>query len=237
MFPKGIIYQSGVSKRRGVIILKASLKVRLMYGTLRGLSSGIIGFAVMALVFTFGPILKEEIDFQLHSSQYQQQYLDRVKADQESQVRQEATELGIDPGFSVYIPKIEAKSKIIANVDVNSVKEYQESLTEGVAHAKGTYFPGQNKLIYLFAHSTDSPLNFARYNAVFYMVRKLEKGDQIIIYFADHKYEYKVTEKVIVPGTDVSWLTKKYDSETLVLQTCDPPGTTWNRLIVVATPI
>jgi LPXTG-site transpeptidase (sortase) family protein len=235
MYPKGIIYERGVSKRHGVIFLKAPFKARFLYGLGRGIGAGLVGFAIMAFVFTFGPVVKEEIAYKFNNRI--DTSIEKVKADQAKDVQLEAASLGLDAYYSLYIPKIDAKSKIIPNVDPANRTEYLESLQEGVAHTKGTYFPGQNNLIYLFAHSTDSPLNFVRYNAVFYMIRKLEKDDKIIVYFADKKYEYQVTQKIIARGDDVSWLTKKYDSETLVLQTCDPPGTTWNRLLIVAKPI
>jgi LPXTG-site transpeptidase (sortase) family protein len=235
MYPRGIIYQKGVSQNRGEIILKASLAVRFTYGLVRAMGAGLVGFVVIALVFTFGPIIKEEASYGfLRNEQQLLEQMESTKALETTQVQKEAQTLGLDSHYSLYIPKIDAKSKIIPNVDASSQDAYQKALADGVAHAKGTYFPGQGKLVYLFSHSTDSPLNFARYNAVFYLVRKLDEGDRVVIYFADQKYEYEVTQKVVTQATDVSWLTKDYDEETLVLQTCDPPGTTWNRLLVIA---
>jgi LPXTG-site transpeptidase (sortase) family protein len=66
---------------------------------------------------------------------------------------------------------------------------------------------------------------------------KLEKGDSVIIYFLDQKHEYVVTEKLVVPATDAAWLTDDGSGEQLILQTCDPPGTSWKRLLIVARPI
>jgi len=79
-------------------------------------------------------------------------------------------------------------------------------------------------------------VNFARYNAVFYLLKKLENGDSILIFFADKKYEYEVVGKVTTTPTDTSWLVPKVGEEELVLMTCDPPGTTWRRLLVIAQP-
>jgi len=114
--------------------------------------------------------------------------------------------------------------------------EYLDALRKGVAHAKGTYFPGQAGTIFLFSHSTDSPLNFARYNAVFYLLRKLEPGDTITIFFADKKFVYEVTQKRTADPDDTTWLTPKQTVEELILMTCDPPGTTWRRLLILAKP-
>ena len=126
---------------------------------------------------------------------------------------------------------------MIPNVDAGNPTDYLKALTQGVAHAKGTYFPGQGKTIFLFSHSTDSPINIARYNAVFYLLRKLTPGDTIIIYFLGQEHDYVVTDKFVTAANDTSWLQDNGQGERLILQTCDPPGTSWNRLLVVAKPV
>ena len=152
-------------------------------------------------------------------------------------VQKEASGYGVTSYFSVVIPKIDAKANVVANVDTSNKKEYLDALSKGIAHAKSTNFPGQNGRIFLFSHSTDSPVNFARYNAIFYLLKKLSKGDEIIVFFADKKYKYEVTDTKITSPDDTSWLLGKMGEEELVLMTCDPPGTTWNRLMVVAKPL
>jgi hypothetical protein len=93
--------------------------------------------------------------------------------------------LGLDPNFSVYVPKIDAKGNIVANVDPSNESEYMGVLKGAVAHTQGTYFPGQSKLIYLFSHSTDSSLNAIKYTVFFLL--ELRK-DTIIIYFSEKIY-------------------------------------------------
>lgn len=154
--------------------------------------------------------------------------------DVEAKVIKEATALGLDARYSIYVPKINAKSKIIENVDMENQKEYLDALKKGVAHGKGTYFPGQGGNIFLFSHSVSAPEYIKAYNAVFYDLKNLEKGDEIIIYFSGKKYIYGVSEEVITSPSDVSFLTKDYVGEALILQTCDPPGTTLRRLLVIA---
>jgi len=80
-------------------------------------------------------------------------------------------------------------------------------------------------------------VNINRYNAIFYLLRKLEKGDRVIVYFMGKEHVYVVTEKVITKAEDTSWLADDGSGERLVLQTCDPPGTSWNRLLVIARPV
>lgn len=230
MFPNGVIYESGKSGQSGEFVLRPKLLIRLVYHALRGIAGGVVAFAIVGLIFSYYPIIKEEISYQFRGEYKNADAGDLIQ-------RSKAEELGLDPFFSIYIPKIDAKARVIANVNPGNYKEYTESLQLGVAHAGGTNFPGQDKLIYLFSHSTDSPLNFARYNAVFYLLRKLEVGDEINLYFLGEEYKYRVQEKMVVEANDNSWLKDEGQGETLILQTCDPPGTTFKRLLVVAKPL
>lgn len=139
-----------------------------------------------------------------------------------------------DPQFSIVIPKIDANAKIISNVDVTNEPAYLEALNEGVAHAAGTAFPGEGGHIYLFAHSTDYFWNVGTYNAVFYLLYKLQKGDEINIFYKGQRYVYRMIDSKIVDPSQVQYLTRKTNREFLTLQTCWPPGTTLQRLLVFA---
>lgn len=142
-----------------------------------------------------------------------------------------------DTDFSIVIPKIGASEKVIANVDPGNAQEYKKSLLEGVAHAKGSSLPGLNGTTYIFAHSADSFWNVGRYNAVFYLLKEVKPGDEIIIVFQGKRYNYKVTETKIVDPSEVGYLEAKIgQGEQLILQTCWPPGTTFKRLLVFAKP-
>ena len=240
MFPKGTIYNAKKDKTHGEIVLTLSKSSLLFYTLIRGVGAGLIAFSVLAFLFTYGPIAKEEFSYSLRKEVNEEQalttesFVDMASADRVIAVQKEANDLGLDSHFSLYIPKIEAASNIVANVETGNESEYLAALKKGVAHGKGTYFPGQGRNIFLFSHSTDSPYNVASYNAVFYLLRKLETGDKITVFFADEKYIYEVTEKVVVSADDTSYITRDYSDERLVLQTCDPPGTTWKRLLVIA---
>jgi len=142
-----------------------------------------------------------------------------------------------DPNFSIIVEKIGADAPIIANVDASNKQVYNEALKRGVAHALGTSFPGQGGVTYLFAHSTDTIFNVPRFNAVFYLLKDMESGDPIVIFFAGKRYDYVVVEKKITESADVGYFTLKTNEQILVLQTCYPPGTTWKRLLVVAKPV
>lgn len=139
-----------------------------------------------------------------------------------------------DTYFSVVIPKIGATSKVIANVDASDEKQYLASLKQGVAHAQGTAFPGEGGHVFLFAHSTDYFWNVGTYNAVFYLLSKLEVGDEIDLFHQNRRFVYKVLGRKIVEPSQVEYLTRKTNNEFLTLQTCWPAGTTLKRLLVFA---
>lgn len=143
-----------------------------------------------------------------------------------------------DTDFSIVIPKIGASAKIYPNLDPQNEAEFLPYLQKGVAHAKGTVFPGMKGNTYLFAHSTDNWWNVGRYNAIFYLLKDVKVGDEIVVFFEDRRYDYVVDRTVIADPSEVSFLinSQKTDKEELVLQTCWPPGTTWKRLFVIATP-
>lgn len=140
----------------------------------------------------------------------------------------------VDTNFGIVIAKINANSKVIAGVDSADERQYGRALLQGVAHAKGTAYPGQKGNIYLFSHSTDAPWNIIRFNAVFYLLRELEPGDRVVMFYQNQRYNYLVYDKNVVSSTNTSYLTNQYDQSVLTLQTCDPPGTLINRLIVRA---
>lgn len=194
----------------------------------------IINFLILGsialIIFIFGPILKEELKYSLNS-------LSKVKfvvaTEQLSSFEKPLSPPNED--FSIIIPKIAAVAPIIADVDSQNKNAYLSALKKGVAHAKGTAYPGEPGNVYLFAHSTDTFYNIGRYNAVFYLIGKLDKGDEIDIFYQGRQIKYEVYDKKIVPADETKYLGSISDSEdTLTLQTCYPPGTDWKRLIVVA---
>ena len=140
--------------------------------------------------------------------------------------------------FAIHINKINAHSVVVPNVDANDPKIYMEALKNGVAHALGSGLPGVessiNRSIYLFAHSTSAPSLVSQYNAQFYLLYKMEVGDEVDVTFWAKNYRYKIVEKKTVSADDTSFLTPQTDKELLILATCWPPGTTLKRLIIIA---
>jgi sortase A len=191
----------------------------------------LILLSVVFLFFTFGPAASEEV-------KYQTRQVLNIKYGVD--VEPQAKVKNLTPPnktFSIVIPKIGAVAPVVANVDPSDPEEYLPALKRGVAHAAGTSFPGNFGNTYIFAHSTDAFYNVGAYNAVFYLLGKLESGDKIYLYYKGEEYIYQVSDKKIVGPDEVKYLGKQGDGNTLTLQTCYPPGTTLKRLVVVAKQI
>lgn len=142
-----------------------------------------------------------------------------------------------DTDFSILIPKINANATVIPNVDPINENDYLSALQKGVAHAKGTVFPGIKGTTYLFAHSADNWWDAGRYNAVFYLLIHLKAGDEIVVFFEGRRYNYVVEQTLTANPEDITFLTQAQNTdEQLVLQTCWPPGTAWKRFYVIAKP-
>lgn len=140
----------------------------------------------------------------------------------------------VDREFSVIVPKLGINSHVTANVNAADKKEYTAALKKGAAQVRGTYLPGENGTIFIFAHSTDNVWNIARFNAIFYLLKDLEKSDQVLLVYRNTVYPYVVTDKKIVDPSDIEYLTPHKGTEELILQTCWPPGTTDKRLLIFA---
>lgn len=140
--------------------------------------------------------------------------------------------------FRIQIPKIVADSEVVESVSPFDRSEYIKVLEKNViAQAKGSAFPGEGKgkMVYLFAHSTEQGWRMARKNAVFYLLGELVNGDVIFVNYNGQIFTYRVYQKKILKPEEANILEySEKDKEILLLQTCWPVGTDWNRLIVFA---
>ncbi|MCL4398080.1 sortase [Patescibacteria group bacterium] len=139
-----------------------------------------------------------------------------------------------DSGIYLSIPKINAVAPIVLGVNSQNPAAYQKALEHGVAQAAGTALPGQPGTIYIFAHSSDLPWRLTRYNAVFLRLGELTNGDKITITDNGVVYKYTVFDKKVVWPNQGQYLHQT--ASQLILQTCTPPGTALERLLIFARP-
>lgn len=230
--------------RRHLHRLKSSEYLRVLI--LRTVGNFLLIFSLFMIGRTFWQPLREEIKYFI-DTKIQKQYLlsgQPIPSGTENKpkgllakafnIKQIEILVPEDPNFSIVIPKIGANARIIPNVDPSNEKIYLDALNKGVAQATGTAFPGEGGHIFLFAHSTDYFWNISTYNAVFYLLSKLENGDEVNIFYQGQRYVYRVIGSEVVNPSQVQYLTRKTNREFLTLQTCWPPGTTLKRLLVFA---
>lgn len=187
---------------------------------------------IISMLLTYGPIVVVEARYQ-----YQRVLHEVFRADDLRSLilpTINTDKIGVKyRDFGMEIPELYLNEPIVFNVDPHDPKQYQDALKKGIAHAAGTELPTYPGLGYYFAHSSN-PDVVSQYNAVFYLLGKLEMSDTVNIWYEDTKYEYVVVDKQITEPEDVSFLDRSYNLPTIVLQTCWPPGTTQKRLLIFA---
>lgn len=197
----------------------------------------IIG-GILYLFILFFPVIKLELQYQLNKWKKVEYKVVDLQESSSAASFNLPEPIYITPSstdFGIIIEKINVNATVQADVDVMDEPGYWKALEKtGVAHAKGTKYPGQYGNSYLFAHSTVNPLEINTYNAVFTLLHKIEPGDRIVTFFQGTRYDYYVESKEIVDPTNVTPLTRNFDEPVLTLQTCYPPGTDLKRLIVTA---
>lgn len=136
--------------------------------------------------------------------------------------------------FSIQIPKIGVNAPIIAGVNPVSKQGYSDALKKGVAHASTSFYPNENGTVYLFSHSTNYEWFVKDLNAVFYLLTKLEPGDEVVVMYLGNRYTYRIREKKVVAKREVAYLAPQPGNRVLILQTCWPPGTNAKRMLIFA---
>ncbi len=145
------------------------------------------------------------------------------------------TDIGPEP--KIIIPKINLEVPVVYDLGTIEEEVVQNNLEDGVVHYAASPEPGKKGNTVIVGHSSNNILNSGRYKFAFVLLKRLENDDVFYIHKDGVRYTYKVFEKKIVPPTDVSVLGPSSRDNTITLITCDPPGTSINRLIVVAEQI
>ncbi len=139
----------------------------------------------------------------------------------------------------IIIPKIGKNIPLVnvelgGNFDFDHMENiFMDELQKGVVRYPGTALPGQVGNAFIFGHSSNYPWIEGKYNDVFALLDNLTYGDDIIVYYNQMKYTYRVEEKTIVKPGDVKALQwRDPEKKELSLMTCWPIGTDLKRMIV-----
>jgi sortase A len=137
----------------------------------------------------------------------------------------------------VIIPKINVEIPVVYGINTISEAAIDNGLEQGVVHYTNTAEPGQNGNTVVVGHSSNNIFNKGKYKFAFVLLSRMENGDTFYLQKDGKRYTYQVYEKKIVKPTDVSVLGPTEKQATATLITCDPPGTSTNRLVVVGQQI
>jgi sortase A len=195
--------------------------------------------AFLILVLQFWPVFQQEIRYVISDHANVPTVLGRDEVTEENKelVKSHDALIPVNEDFGIVIPKIGANEMVHKDIDWKDGNIYQRALQTGVAHAKGTSTPDKSGNVFLFSHSGIDFYEATRYNAVFYLLGKLDQEDEIFVFYEGKKYVYRVTEKKLVNPEEVDYLTAETPKQQLTLMTCWPAGTTFQRLIVLAEPV
>jgi LPXTG-site transpeptidase (sortase) family protein len=133
----------------------------------------------------------------------------------------------------VIIPKINVQIPIDYNETSIDDVAVERSLDSGILHYPTTVVPGQQGNAAYFGHSSNNIFNSGKYKFAFVLLHELVPGDIFYLTYNKQVYSYRVYDKKIVSPKEVSVLGNVVGkTATATLITCDPPGTSLNRLVV-----
>jgi LPXTG-site transpeptidase (sortase) family protein len=138
----------------------------------------------------------------------------------------------------IIIPKINVEVPVVYGVTSTDDSDVQKALEVGVVHYADTSLPGQNGNLVIVGHSAGNIFNPGQYKYVFSLLHKLDNGDVFYLQKDSIRYTYQVYKKEIVKPTDVGVLAPDQSVPAIAtLITCDPPGVSSNRLVIVGKQI
>lgn len=133
----------------------------------------------------------------------------------------------------IIIPKINVEIPVDYSLTTNDESAVESALENGIVHYPSTVKPGEQGNAAFFGHSSNNIFNPGKYKFAFVLLHELVPGDIFYITYSDKVYAYRVYAKQVVKPSQVEVLNNvegKLATATLI--TCDPPGTSLNRLVV-----
>lgn len=129
------------------------------------------------------------------------------------------------------IPLLDVQNRVIQwENELNNI--FMEELENWVVRYPWSAKPGDIWTSFVFGHSSNFPWIDWEYNDVFATLDNVAFDDEVIVYYWQEKYRYKIKEKKVIKPGDVSVLERNVWKSEISIMTCWPIGTTLNRLIV-----
>ena len=138
--------------------------------------------------------------------------------------------------FGLVITKLGLNQKVIKEVDYYDAEKLKTELKKGLAHVKTSALPGEFGAVLIVGHPLDSFFNFTHLNPDFYLINKLEVGDEISLFYNDLEYSYQVSKKYLAPPTFLDFF-EAGEERKLMLVSGYPPGMALKFSVVEAEEI
>ena len=137
----------------------------------------------------------------------------------------------------IEIPKLNMEAPIVFTENADS-ENLEKMLDKGVTHFPSSVLPLENGTTIFLGHSAPAGWPKIKHDWVFSDIVKLEKGDEILIYFDNKKITYYVTDKIFLEkGEEIPEQGLTNSQNTLVLISCWPPGKDSKRIAIISEPI
>jgi len=209
------------------------------------LANLLIATGLIFVALSLGPLVTQELWFQLRELKNQKFVLKSPEDSDEKAIKDSpfarlisTKPIALDPkdrDFGLVIERLGVNVPVVKDVSVTNEDEYVRALKEGVAHALVSDYPSEDPgNVYLFAHASLNFWKLGKYATLFNLLRHLEVGDTVHIFYEGRDFVYKVINSEKYKGFNTYPITRPVLEPLLTLQTCDPPGTTLNRLVVTA---
>ncbi|MDL2362777.1 MAG: sortase [Patescibacteria group bacterium] len=138
----------------------------------------------------------------------------------------------------VIIPKINVQIPTDFSQNTTVESDIEKGLEKGVVHYPTTSKPGETGNAAFFGHSSNNIFNKGKYKFAFVLLHTIVPGDTFYLTYNGKVYVYKVISKNVVDPSEVGVLDPiPGQTATATLITCDPPGTSLKRLVVVGQQI
>lgn len=138
----------------------------------------------------------------------------------------------------VIIPKINVEIPVDYSQTTIDEAAIEGALESGVVHYPTTSLPGEVGNAAFFGHSSNNIFNKGKYKFAFVLLHNLVPGDTFYLTYNGKVYVYKVITTDVVDPSNVGVLNPvPGQTATATLITCDPPGTSLRRLVVVGQQI
>ncbi|MDO4271850.1 MAG: sortase [Candidatus Saccharibacteria bacterium] len=137
----------------------------------------------------------------------------------------------------IIIPKINVDAPVtygLTSLDENTVQTALQNGPVNYPVTGATAIPGQKGNTVILGHSSADVFAPGDYKFIFVQLNRLAEGDLFYLDYGKTRYTYKVAQLKVINPDQISELNLGTDKPYATLITCDPPGTTARRLLVIA---